>query len=192
MKQLILSALLFSTLMPMYSHGEGLKAVVSPEPKNYAWWLRITFAPAHKELYGIPIKKIDPTWTIASQLKKEAIPHEVLFEGGQDNMIVDGIDFIQKGDFNNDKIEDLALVGVFQGLKNQQGMFFLILTKNKNGSWEKAYLQNWFGKPGFLGLSGNGHKLVLWFCMECGGFSEITWDEQLKTYQIEKAADEDV
>ena len=125
-------------------------------------------------------------------MKKEAIPHEVLFEKGQDSMARNGIDFAQKGDFNNDNIDDVALVGVFQDSKQQDGMFLLILTKNKNGSWEKAFLRTWLGKPGFLGLQGDGHHLVLWFCMECGGFSDITWDEKLKIYEIQKSADEDL
>jgi hypothetical protein len=190
MKRLIFSILLFTCLVPIYLHAKDLKAVVSPEPKSYAWFLRITFIPAHKELYGIPINKIDPTWTLASQLKKEAIPHEVLFEDGQDSMASCGIDFMQKGDFNNDKIEDLALVGVFQNLKKQQGMFLLILTKNKNGFWEKAFLHSWLGKPGFLGLQGDGHHLALWYCMQCGGVSDITWNKKLKTYQVQKADDD--
>lgn len=192
MKQLIIGILLFISFAPSYLYCEDLKAVVSPEPKSYAWWLRITFIPVHKELYGIPINVIDHTWALASQLKKEAIPHEVLFEDGEDSMASCGINFMQKGDFNNDGIEDLALVGVFRDLKNQQGMFLLILTKNKNGSWKKAFLQSWFGKPEFLGLQGDGHRLALWYCMECGGVSDITWNKKLKTYQIQKAADADL
>lgn len=192
MKRLILSALLFTNLMPIYAQGEDLKAIVSPEPKKHAWWLRIAFTPTHKEIYGIPIKKLDPAWALASQLKKEAIPHDVLFENGQDAMARAGIDFIQSGDFNNDKIEDLALVGVFQDIQHQQGKFFLILARNKDGSWEKAFLRTWSGKPGFLGLERNGQHLVLWFCMECGGFSGITWDEKLKKYEIQKSSDEDL
>lgn len=189
MKLLILCVLLFANLSPIYAHGEDLKAIVSPEPRIYAWFLRITFTPVHKELYGIPIKKIDPTWALASQLKKDAIPHDVLFKDGKDTMASEGIDFIQKGDFNNDKIEDIALVGVFKGINNQQGNFVLILTKNKHGSWEKAFLENFSGNPGFLGLQGDGRHLVLWSCMRCGGFSDIIWDEKLKTYQIQNSAD---
>lgn len=191
MKRQLLGGLLFISLMPIFAYGQDLKAVVSPEPKNYAWWLRVSFEPASKELHGIPVQKIDPAWTLASQLKKEAIPHEVLFEGGHDTMARGGIDFTQMGDFNNDGIEDMALVGVFQDKKHQQGKFFLILTKNRDGSWKKAFLQAWVGRPGFLGLSGNGRRIALWFCMECGGVSDIIWDEKLKTYQVQKAADEE-
>ena len=112
--------------------------------------------PEHKELYGVPLNKIDPTWMLAAQLKKEAIPREVLFESGEDEMAARGIDFMQKGDFNSDNIEDLALVGVFQNLEKEQGMFFLILTKDKNDLWKKTFLQSWLGKPGFLGLQKDG------------------------------------
>ncbi|HOD63741.1 MAG TPA: hypothetical protein PLR34_09140 [Bacteroidales bacterium] len=187
----IFSILLFTILIPIYLNANDLKAVVSPEPKYYAWWLRITFMPEHKELYGVPLNKIDPTWMLASQLKKEAIPREVLFESGEDEMAARGIDFMQKGDFNSDNIEDLALVGVFQNLEKEQGMFFLILTKDKNDLWKKTFLQSWLGKPGFLGLQKDGGCLALLFCMDCGGVSEVTWDKKLKRYQIQKPADEE-
>jgi hypothetical protein len=192
MKRQILTLLLFSILLPACSQREDIKAIVSPEPKSHAWSLRITFIPAGKELYGIPIKKIDPTWAFAAQMKKEVIPHDVLFEEGQDSMARNGLDFVQKGDFNNDNIEDIALVGVYQDSKQQDGMFFLILTKTRNGSWEKAFLEFFPGKPGFLGLQGDGHNLALAYCMECDGVSDITWDKKLKTYRIEDSADVDM
>lgn len=192
MKRQILIILIFTVLLFSCVQREDIKAVVSPEPKLYAWWLRITFIPSGKELYGIPVKKIDPTWTVAAQMKKEIIPHDVLFEKGKDSMARNGIDFVQKGDFNNDDIEDLALVGAYQDSKQQDGMFFLILTKTRGGSWEKAFLQTFPGKPGFLGLQGDGHHVALWFCMECGGVSDITWDTKLKTYRIENSADADL
>ncbi len=191
MKQQILGVMLFICLVPSFSHSSDLKAYVSPEPKRDSWWLRITFEPAHKELYGILIRKIDPTWLFASQLQKEAIPHDVLFEDGQDSMARRGMNFMQKGDFNNDGIEEIALVGVFQNTKHQYGNFFLILTKKKDGSWKKEFLRSWIGQSGFLGLSGNGHGVTLSFCMDCGGFSEIRWDKNLKSYILLKAADEE-
>src|SRR5512136_1496152 len=55
---------------------------VSPEPKHHAWWLRIEFVPVHKEIRGVPVRQIDPSWRFASELRKEAIPPELLLEGG--------------------------------------------------------------------------------------------------------------
>ena len=62
------------------------------------------------------------------------------------------ITFSRSGDFNNDGIDDLALVGVYEDCNLQAGRFFLILTKNKLNKWEVSFLKL-LGEPKFLAIS---------------------------------------
>ena len=149
------------------------------EPKNKAWWSRTEFLAAGSSIREIPVHQIDPTWHYASELIKDAISRGsrefIVGIGGsatneaglgmlrglgfrfldtQGNEITDEteITFSRSGDFNNDGIDDLALVGVYEDCNLQAGRFFLILTKNKLNKWEVSFLKL-LGEPKFLAIS---------------------------------------
>jgi hypothetical protein len=156
---------------------------VSPEPKDYAWWLRIEFVPVHNEIRGVPVHQIDPSWRLASELRKEAIPPELLLERGTDIMQESGLYFSLQGDFNNDGIEDLVLVGVYENKSNERGSFVLILSRNDERKWRKSFL-GYLGKPGFAALDNKTGSVRVWFCMECDYGASLVWDKETKKYLL--------
>lgn len=156
---------------------------VSPEPKDYAWWLRIEFVPVHKEIRGVPVRQIDPSWRLASELRKEAIPPELLLEWGTDIMQESGLYFSLHGDFNHDGIEDLVLVGVYENKSNERGSFVLILSRDDERRWHKSFLE-YLGKPGFAALDNKGNPIRVWFCMECDYGASLVWDKGTKQYLL--------
>lgn len=159
-----------------------VKTRVSPEPSNYAWWLRIEFSPVHKEIRGIPVHQLDPSWHLASELVKEAIPHQLLFENGSDIMKDLKLSFSRLGDFNDDDTEDLALIGVYEDKARQRGSFILILSKNKSGTWDKSFIEV-LGDPKFAALSENA-PIEIWFCMECDFGVYLLWDRENRKYVL--------
>jgi hypothetical protein len=156
---------------------------VSPGPKHVAWWNRIEFAPVHKEIRGVPVRELDSSWRLASELRKEAIPSELLFEWGTDIMQESGLSFSHHGDFNNDGVEDLVLVGVYQNKSNERGSFVLILSKDHKGRWQKSFLE-YLGKPGFTALDNKAGQVRVWFCMECDYGVSLIWDTEAKKYLL--------
>jgi hypothetical protein len=151
-------------------------ARVNPEPSSYAWWLRILFRPAYETIRGIPVDQLDRNWVRATELKKEYIPKELLFERGTDNMKANHLEFSQFGDFNQDGTNDEALVGVYEDRKGGRGEFLLIVTKRLHMA-EKIFLKAWPGKGGYLALGRNGKNIQVWDCMECDNFAELAWDQ---------------
>lgn len=160
-----------------------IQARVSPEPANYAWWLRTEFSPVHKKIRGIPVHQLDPSWHLASELVKEAIPNELLFEYGSDLMKESELTFSRFGDFNGDGIEDLAFIGVYEDKTRKRGSFILILSKNKAGKWYKSFMEI-LGDPKFAALSEND-PMIIWFCMECDFGVYLLWNKENKHYQLQ-------
>ena len=157
---------------------------VSPEPKDHAWWLRIEFVPVHNEIRGVPVHQIDPSWRLASELRKEAIPPELLLEWGTDIMQESGLSFSLHGDFNNDGVEDLVLVGVYENRSNERGSFILILSKGGHERrWHRSFLE-YLGKPGFTALDNKAGQVRVWFCMECDYGVSLFWDAETKKYLL--------
>jgi len=156
---------------------------VSPEPKDHAWWLRTEFVPVHKEIRGVPLSQIDPTWRLASELRKEAIPPELLLEWGTDIMQESGLSFFLYGDFNKDGVEDLALVGVYENKSRERGSFILILSKDDQGKWRKSFLR-YLGEPSFTALSKKNDSLEVWFCLECDFGVSLIWDTEANKYVL--------
>jgi hypothetical protein len=163
---------------------------VSPEPKDHAWWLRIEFVPVHNEIRGVPLHQIDPSWRLASELREEAIPPELLLERGTDIMQESGLYFSLHGDFNNDGIEDLVLVGVYENKSNERGSFVLILSRDDERKWRKSFLQ-YLGKPGFTALDNKTGSIRVWFCMECDYGASLVWDKKTKKYLLRPLRFED-
>jgi hypothetical protein len=159
-----------------------VKAVVPPEPKDHAWWVRIEFLPVHKQIRGIPVQQLDSSWHLASELTKEAIPKEVLYETGADIMRESEMSFSRSGDFNHDGAEDLALIGVYQDKAGKRGSFILILTKDQAGNWQKSFLR-YLGKPAFAALSKND-PMEIWFCMMCDQGVHLIWEKLKGEYTI--------
>lgn len=155
---------------------------VSPEPANYAWWLRTEFTPVHKEIRGIPVHQLHPDWYLASELVKEAIPHELLFENESDTMKENRLSFSRLGDFNEDNTEDLALIGVYEDKSRQRGSFILILSKNKSGRWDKSFIKV-LGDPKFAAIS-EDDPISIWFCMYCDFGVYLLWDKENSNYLL--------
>lgn len=174
--------LLFLWEYPAYP-SSIVKAIVSPEPKNYAWWLRTEFIPANKEIRGISVQQLDPSWHLVSELSKEAIPKELLYEGGKDSMNASRLSFLRSGDFNHDGVEDLAVIGVYQDNEDKRGSFILILTKGRpDGKLHKSFLEH-LGKPSFAALS-EKDPMEVWFCMDCNYGVYVLWDKVKGEYKI--------
>ena len=168
---------------------EHAGTIVSPEPANYAWWLRTEFVPVHKQIRGIPLHQLDSSWNLASELTSESVPKELLYDNGTDIMKENGVSFSRSGDFNHDGVEDLALIGVYQNETGKQGSFILILTKDTAGNWQKSFLEN-LGEPNFATLSKND-PMEIWFCMYCDFGVDVLWDKEkgeygLKSFQGEE------
>lgn len=189
MKKVIYSFLLMILIAPVLSLAEDLIVEIAPEPANSAWWLRIRFYPVHDNIRGIPVKELDPSWRKASELKKEAIPVELLTErtsDGEYNDLMEYFDtaFSVTGDFNIDGSGDMALVGVYESENGEYGKFLLVLTKSDAGNWQKLFIRKYEGRPGFGVLKRNVSNIELWSCFYCDGVSWYIWDPKEKSFIV--------
>ena len=166
----------------------SLLLIPSASASVYAWWVTIKFIPDDKKILSIPIGKIDERWKRVKVLTKDEIPKEALESDPHDPMREYGYVFSHVGDFNNDSVQDMALVGVYEDLAGKFGRFILILTHSPSGSWQKAFLSKLPGCPGFSILWPKGSTVVWSLCMECGSYGELIWDG--KSYRIEWATED--
>ncbi len=160
-------------------------ARIPVEPKGYAWSAKIEFIPVHKAIRGIPISKIDPSWEFASELMKKGIPKEAFEEDQGDALGSSSSGFTKSGDFNKDGVADLALIGAFKRKTGEIGNFILILTKGRNGKWQKLFLDSWGDRAGFAVIDSEGPGLEIWFCMDCDHSRRLNWDASKKTFSWE-------
>lgn len=158
----------------------NLQIRVYEEPKNNPWWQRTEFFPVHTTIRGIPLHEIEKTWHLASELNKKAIPNDLLFKEGSDLMAQSQLVFSRTGDFNQDGIDDLALVGVYEDCTLQFGRFFLILTKNRSDKWDVSFIRL-INDPKFIAISKDG-PIKIWLCMECDDGFDLRWDSNKMEY----------
>ena len=83
------------------AHAGEVEVRVSAEPANFAWWLRIAFAPTHTQIRGVPVSEINKFWRRASELKREYLPKELRYENGADIMDQSELAFSVVGDFKS-------------------------------------------------------------------------------------------
>jgi len=182
-KKSLFFLILFLLPFEIYAQGEKPAQLrIFEEPKSKEWWFRTEFLAAGSSIREIPAHEIDPTWHYASELTKDAIPKKLLLRDGADLMNETEITFSRSGDFNNDGIDDLALVGVYEDCNLQTGRFFLILTKNKLNKWEVSFLRL-LGEPKFLAISASG-PLKISFCMECEETFHLLWSSEKNEYTL--------
>lgn len=129
------------------------------------WHQLIEYEPTENKIEGIPIEELDKDWTKVFMLTKKNFlsdSHIVkMFDVEKDIKYMDGhgYDFSKKGDFNGDGYLEKIVIGVYQDKSGQQGRFFLVLTKNNEEYWSKAFLVKVPGKAGFSVLSGENNSV---------------------------------
>ncbi len=149
-----------------------------------AWWVAMEFVPAYDQIRGIPVSQLNTKWIRALELRKDIIPKEYLFEGGQDNLAMRQADFVRKGDFNQDGIKDEALVGVYEDKDGNKGRFLIIATW-QNKQWKKVFLDTIPGKAGFsvLAQGGTEDDIYVWYCLDCSAVNRFRWNMSESKFQ---------
>jgi hypothetical protein len=165
MKRVLFISFLFCLLFLLPLTGETVK---------YAWWLLIEYEPETKHIQAIPVSEIDPSWTLAEALSKEAIPPEEL-SNFQKHYERDGYSFTKEGDFNGDGKRDKAIVGIYKDKSGKMGRFLLILTESQKNKWTKSFVYKNPGKPGFSILRIENNQLCWCFCMDCDIMNYVRW-----------------
>jgi hypothetical protein len=153
---------------------------ISPEPANFAWWLRTEYHPFGADLRGIPAAKIHRGWCKVNELRRDLFPAEQAADFGdaQSPFAVDGF-------FDRSKIPQTALVGAYRACNGERGLFFLIV------AWPE-------GKPPVIRhlveLPGDRQLAVVWasedgtvtlqHCLECDNTSRYKWHRSGKRFVL--------
>ena len=149
--------------------------------ESAVWWMTETYKPSKAKIEGIPVKDIDSTWSKALPLSKTLLTGEAQAYLGT---VPYGVFFSVDGDFNADKVDDRALVGVYEKVTGEKGKFLLILTRTSPRSWKKVFLRELGGEPGFSYITADGGTLGWSGCFECDAGEGIIWTKD-KGYQVE-------
>jgi hypothetical protein len=153
---------------------------ISPEPANYAWWLRTEYHPFGADLRGIPAARVHRGWCKVNELRRDLFPAEEAASFGDTRS-----PFAVDGFFDGSKIRHTAVVGAYQACKGARGLFFLIV------AWPE-------GKPPVIRhlveLPGDGQLAVVWaskdgtitlqHCLECDHASQYKWDRSGKRFGL--------
>ena len=94
------------------------------------WRENIKLSPKESELYGIPVKTINPEWHLASISSNDTLPAEAkaVLEKMSSSFELDK-------DINKDGVKEKLVVGVFETDQHNQGHFLLILKSDKTNKW---------------------------------------------------------
>jgi hypothetical protein len=151
----------------------------SGQSADHSAYASAWYAPTETHVESITVAELDPSWTRVLVLRRSNQPADVLKEVetlGEPY----GARFEVTRDFNNDGNVDRAVVGVYQDAHGQFGQFLLIITRDGDGSWRKAFLHVMPGRPGFSILydwpqSTAGPALLYSECMACDVFAVVVW-----------------
>jgi len=178
---------LFIIALTLIGRTDKPLVTINPEPSYQAWWLRISFTPNRKYIRGIPINEIDPSWAKVYEFNKNDIPTKYLNEYDEDSMAVNNVAFSLQGDFNNDKIKDLAVTGVFLDRDNQKGTFLIVFAEEQKDLLRVTHLQKWFGGSEFAVVDARSQDGIgVWFCMYCNNGIFYRWDQSKHLYVKEE------
>ena len=100
LRQLIatLSFILISSAV--VARAEQPFMTVEGDTSSTAWWVLAEFHPFTTEVRGIPVGQIRKGWCKATEFRKELIPREFLFAGGEDAMEASQRSFAIEGQFD--------------------------------------------------------------------------------------------
>ena len=149
----------------------GTTAAVSQEKPAEAWWLNATFAPTQTAYEGINASAIDPNWSKMSVLSYDLLPAEA--KGDLEWMRRDGFMFVKEWRVGEKGLLQRAVAGVFEDRSGKSGRFLLLLRRAESGGWEKAFLHEEPGDPGFSVLVSRGQKIYWGTCMQCENFRQF-------------------
>jgi hypothetical protein len=151
----------------------------TPEPQSYAWWLRTEFHPFEAEVRGIPVGKIRPTWCRATEFRKELFPPDLAWDiehGGGPTFSVDGF-------FEGSKINETALVGVYESCKGERGTFLLVLAWPPGGQPALRFVHEMPKEHQFaVLLLQRDSTISVFHCMECDHVTEFKWSKSKRRF----------
>ena len=159
---------------------------VAPEPTHYAWWLRAEFHPFETQVRGVPVSRIRATWCKASEFRKELFPPDLArdFEHNA------GLAFSIDGHFDGSKVDQTALIGVYETCSGQRGSFLLVLARRPGKPPEIRFLHEIpeleFGILAVLPDS----TIEVFHCMECDHVTSFKWDRSRRRFVRLKPRDE--
>jgi len=165
-KKLSLSGLIFLFFMT---------ACMAEKEPAQAWWLDFSVKPESTQLDGIDISSFRKNWTHAVYLDNSLIKNKVSFKNYTEFKDSNFKLSIIK-DFNNNNIDEVIKVGVFQ-TKKRKGIFLAIFESSK---LIKVFTDS--SNKGFSALLSNNN--LHWYkCMNCGEYESISWNG--KTFVLE-------
>jgi hypothetical protein len=139
--------------------------------RDPALWPTMTFVPRGTEIDGVPVSKIDTTWSLATALSEDLLPpHDSLSPFA----LADSVGFQFDGDFNQDDVLDRARVGVYRDTTGTEGSFLIILTRS-DSAWVPAFVATEPGEPRFSVLVNDRSGLVWAECLTCGRWRPVFW-----------------
>jgi hypothetical protein len=168
---------LFIALFALAAHAQ--QPFVTLDPGVEAWWVRARFNPQHQEVRGIPVAQIQKDWCKASEFTREAIPKDLLNEGGSDIMAETGFGFSIEGNFDRSKTRQVALVGVYETCRKARGSFVLILDKDTQ---RIRFVDTMEDEHQFAALKAEGGTIHVAYCMECDVGSALRWNAKRKAF----------
>jgi hypothetical protein len=103
-----------------------------------------------------------------------AVSTRALIENGTDLLAEAGLSFSIEGSFDRSGTKQIALVGVYETCRGQEGRFFLILDADTR---KVRFLDAQAAKQRFSAIAAQGRStIVIMYCLECDVSSTVRWD----------------
>lgn len=135
-----------------------------------AWWVDIAFSPDQVVVSGLPVSRFNSQWKTAKALTHKTLIGKISPED-QAQFKASKFKFSARGDLNKDGRQDRVFVGIYRKKDGTEGRFLSIF---QNGSLVKTFERD--GMPGFSALLLSDGELRWYFCLECGEYESLAWN----------------
>jgi hypothetical protein len=171
-----------STFAAVAARAEQPFMTLDKNMGDAAWWVVAQFHPFTTEVRGIPASKLRKGWCKATELRKDLLPRDVVFDkNGKDTM--EEFSFALEGNFDGSAAKQVALVGVYEDCAGKTGHFFMILETAPAGQFKVRLLDAEQNVHPFSALSIDKDKTIyVWYCMECDNFAKLKWDRKKRKF----------
>lgn len=174
------SAICSIVLLSLFALPSRAQSFMTVKPGTDAWWLRAEFRALDREVRGIPVAAIHSSWCKATEFRRELFPPELLVENGYDLLREADLAFSLEGSFDGSGKRQLALVGVYETCRGEQGRFFLILDADTQ---KVRFLDTELTPDRFSALKrADRGRIMVAYCFECDVVAFVRWDRGKKRF----------
>jgi hypothetical protein len=157
--------------------------IVQPKPSQYAWWLRVKFNPSGKELRGLPVSEIDPSWCKINEIEARHFPNSEEVQSSNSGLRSRDATFAVENLVLSGK-QAIAVLAVYARCDGQTGTAVIVLARSAQGPLSTLATVPLDTPAKWATIQRETDRQVkIWWCFECDDSTSLQWDDKTKSFQ---------